>query len=132
MFLSLVWCSAGVGRTGTFVTVDYCMERMEGEGSVDIFNFVQQMRYKRNYMVQTAVSIACCTMEQLLVISLSLSLSLSLQPQYEFIHEAINEAITCGDTSIKAPELKEWLAKLTPDPETGKTVLDDQFKVSGC
>ena len=52
----IVPCSAGVGRTGTFATVDYCMERMEGEGSVDIFNFVQQMRYKRNYMVQTAVS----------------------------------------------------------------------------
>ncbi|CAI8013028.1 Receptor-type tyrosine-protein phosphatase F [Geodia barretti] len=99
----IVHCSAGVGRTGTFATVDYCMERMEGEGSVDIFNFVQQMRYKRNYMVQTA-------------------------PQYEFIHEAINEAITCGDTSIKAPELKDWLAKLTPDSETGKTVLEDQFK----
>ena len=49
-------CSAGVGRTGTFITVDYCMEQIEGEGIVDIFNFVQQMRYKRNYMVQTAVS----------------------------------------------------------------------------
>ena len=59
-------------------------------------------------------------------------LLLHLQPQYEFIHEAINEAIMCGDTSIKAPELKDWLAKLTPDPETGKTVLDDQFKVRNC
>ena len=49
--------SAGVGRTGTFITVDYCMELMEGEGVVDIFNFVQQMRYKRNYMVQTPVSV---------------------------------------------------------------------------
>ena len=48
--------SAGVGRTGTFITVDYCMEMMEGEGMVDIFNFVQLMRYKRNYMVQTPVS----------------------------------------------------------------------------
>ena len=56
--------------------------------------------------------------------------SLSLQPQYEFIHEAINEAITYGDTSLKAPELKEWLAKLEPDSETGKTVLEEQFPVS--
>lgn len=48
--------SAGVGRTGTFITVDYCMEQIEAEGIVDIFNFVQQMRYKRNYMVQTPVS----------------------------------------------------------------------------
>ena len=28
---------------------------MEAEGVVDIYNFVQQMRYKRNYMVQTSV-----------------------------------------------------------------------------
>ena len=58
-----------------------------------------------------------------------MSFSLS-QPQYEFIHEAINEAITCGDTSIKAPELKEWLAKLQPDPETGQNAMDAQFAVS--
>ena len=32
------------------------MERMEGERTVDIFNFVRQMRYKRNYMVQTPAS----------------------------------------------------------------------------
>ena len=35
------------------------MEMMEGEGTVEIFNFVQQMRYKRNYMV-TAVSVCVC------------------------------------------------------------------------
>ena len=62
--------------------------------------------------------------------SCSLPPSLSLQPQYEFIHEAIKEAITYGDTSLKAPELKEWLAKLEPDSETGKTVLEEQFTVS--
>ena len=35
------------------------MEMMEGEGTVEIFNFVRQMRYKRNYMV-TAVSVCVC------------------------------------------------------------------------
>ena len=52
--------SARVGCTGTFVTVDYCMEQREGEGQVDIFNFVHQMKYMRNYMVQTQVSGHVC------------------------------------------------------------------------
>ena len=51
------------------------------------------------------------------------------QPQYVFIHTAINEAIMCGDTSVKAPELKEWLSKLEPDPETGKNLMESQFEV---
>ena len=36
---------------------------------------------------------------------------------------------TCGDTSIKAPELKAWLTKLEPNPDTGKNTLETQFEV---
>ncbi len=56
MMFMFVVCSAGVGRTGTFITIDYMLKRIEAEGTIDIFNFVRQMRYRRNYMVQTAVS----------------------------------------------------------------------------
>ena len=48
--------SAGVGRTGTFITIDVMMQKIDSEGVVDIFNFVRGMRFCRNYMVQTAVS----------------------------------------------------------------------------
>ena len=51
----VVHCSAGVGRTGTFVTLDTCIQMMETENKVDIFNFVRNLRWRRNYMVQTEV-----------------------------------------------------------------------------
>ena len=48
-------CSAGVGRTGTFIALFSQLERMETEKNLDIFGFVRAMRYKRNSMVQTEV-----------------------------------------------------------------------------
>lgn len=51
----VVHCSAGVGRTGTFVTLDTCIQMMETESKVDVFNFVRNLRWRRNYMVQTEV-----------------------------------------------------------------------------
>ena len=47
--------SAGVGRTGTFITISSQIERILDQKSVDIFNFVQSMRFKRCFMVQTEV-----------------------------------------------------------------------------
>ena len=34
------------------------LNQMDAEGTIDIFNFVRHMRFRRNYMVQTSVS-AC-------------------------------------------------------------------------
>ena len=47
--------SAGVGRTGTFITLFAQLKRMEKEKNLDIFGFVRAMRYRRNCMVQTEV-----------------------------------------------------------------------------
>ena len=47
--------SAGVGRTGTFITLDVMLQRISQEDNVDVFGFVRQMRYQRNFMVQTEV-----------------------------------------------------------------------------
>ncbi len=52
----IVHCSAGVGRTGTFIVLDTMMQRIEKkEGSLNIYELVADMRSRRTLMVQTLV-----------------------------------------------------------------------------
>ena len=51
----LVHCSAGVGRSGTFIALDSMLQRMEVEDDLNIYEFVRKMRKKRVLMVQTDV-----------------------------------------------------------------------------
>ena len=53
----VVHCSAGVGRSGTFIVLDSMMQQLnENVGTIDIYNFVCCMRKKRPLMVQTEVN----------------------------------------------------------------------------
>ncbi|ELU01337.1 hypothetical protein CAPTEDRAFT_121691 [Capitella teleta] len=49
----LVHCSAGVGRTGTFIALDHLMQHIEEHDDIDIYGTVYQMRKHRCMMVQT-------------------------------------------------------------------------------
>ena len=55
--------SAGVGRTGTFITLDVMLQRISQEDSIDVFGFVRQMRYQRNFMVQTEVGVILASLK---------------------------------------------------------------------
>ncbi|XP_070184855.1 receptor-type tyrosine-protein phosphatase beta-like [Littorina saxatilis] len=51
-----VHCSAGVGRTGTFIALDFLMQFVTEhslDDEVDIYNLVLNMRHNRPYMVQS-------------------------------------------------------------------------------
>ncbi|XP_037883994.1 tyrosine-protein phosphatase Lar isoform X4 [Glossina fuscipes] len=48
-----VHCSAGVGRTGVFITLSIVLERMQYEGVLDVFQTVRILRAQRPAMVQT-------------------------------------------------------------------------------
>uniref|UniRef100_A0A2C9LLG6 protein-tyrosine-phosphatase n=1 Tax=Biomphalaria glabrata TaxID=6526 RepID=A0A2C9LLG6_BIOGL len=50
----VVHCSAGVGRTGTFIALLNIMQQAEQTGQVDIFSTVVKLRQDRLLMVQTA------------------------------------------------------------------------------
>ncbi|XP_016330008.1 receptor-type tyrosine-protein phosphatase S-like isoform X26 [Sinocyclocheilus anshuiensis] len=97
-------CSAGVGRTGCFIVIDAMLERIKHEKTVDIYGHVTLMRSQRNYMVQT-------------------------EDQYSFIHDALLEAIACGNTEVAARSLFSYIQKLA-QVETGEHVsgMELEFK----
>ncbi|XP_034043410.1 tyrosine-protein phosphatase non-receptor type 9 [Thalassophryne amazonica] len=49
----VVHCSAGIGRTGTFCTLDICLSRLEDIGTVDVHQTVRRMRTQRAFSIQT-------------------------------------------------------------------------------
>ncbi|CRL00763.1 CLUMA_CG014018, isoform A [Clunio marinus] len=49
----VVHCSAGVGRTGTFIALDIIMQRLKQEKKINIFELINQLRLQRMKMVQT-------------------------------------------------------------------------------
>lgn len=82
------------------------LERIKHEKTVDIYGHVTCLRAQRNYMVQT-------------------------EDQYIFIHDALLEAVTCGNTEVPARSLSPHIQKLM-QPEPGETVtgMELEFKVS--
>uniref|UniRef100_A0AAV2KZU1 protein-tyrosine-phosphatase n=1 Tax=Knipowitschia caucasica TaxID=637954 RepID=A0AAV2KZU1_KNICA len=50
---TVVHCSAGVGRTGTFIAIDRLIFQIERENVVDVYGIVHDMRMHRVLMVQT-------------------------------------------------------------------------------
>ncbi|KAG8183435.1 hypothetical protein JTE90_023191 [Oedothorax gibbosus] len=49
----IVHCSAGVGRTGTFITVDQLSQQIRHSDVIDIYSNVMELRHHRVNMVQT-------------------------------------------------------------------------------
>ncbi|XP_076583970.1 protein tyrosine phosphatase receptor type Db isoform X8 [Chaetodon auriga] len=100
----VVHCSAGVGRTGCFIVIDAMAERIKHEKTIDIYGHVTLMRSQRNYMVQT-------------------------EDQYIFIHDALLEAVTCGNTEVPARNLYSYIQRLTQiEPGENVTGMELEFK----
>lgn len=100
----VVHCSAGVGRTGCYIVIDSMLERMRHEKMIDIYGHVTCLRAQRNYMVQT-------------------------EDQYIFIHDALLEAVICGNTEVPARSLHNHIQKLMQtEPGENITGMEMEFK----
>uniref|UniRef100_A0A8L0DSG0 Receptor-type tyrosine-protein phosphatase C n=1 Tax=Oncorhynchus mykiss TaxID=8022 RepID=A0A8L0DSG0_ONCMY len=100
----VIHCSAGVGRTGTYMGIDAMMEGLEAEGRVDIYGYVVKLRRQRCLMVQ-------------------------VEAQYILIHQALIEHNQFGETEISLAELHPTLGTLKQrDPGNEPTLLEAEFQ----
>ncbi|XP_060081340.1 receptor-type tyrosine-protein phosphatase kappa-like [Ylistrum balloti] len=101
----VIHCSAGIGRTGTFIALDALLDFGKKYDRIDIRHFVDTMRKDRMNMVQTV-------------------------EQYIALHEILSEAFDLQDTLISKSEFVTLYhaLSLTGQPQN-QTKLRDEFKL---
>ncbi|XP_031451677.1 receptor-type tyrosine-protein phosphatase C isoform X4 [Phasianus colchicus] len=100
----VVHCSAGVGRTGTYIGIDAMLEGLDAEGRVDVYGYVVKLRRQRCLMVQ-------------------------VESQYILIHQALVEYNQYGETEVSLSELHSYLNNLKrKDPPSEPSLLEAEFQ----
>ncbi|XP_038000088.1 receptor-type tyrosine-protein phosphatase C [Motacilla alba alba] len=100
----VVHCSAGVGRTGTYIGIDAMLEGLDAEGRVDVYGYIVKLRRQRCLMVQ-------------------------VESQYILIHQALVEYNQYGETEISLSELHSSLNNLKrKDHLSEPTLLEAEFQ----
>jgi len=96
----VVHCSAGVGRTGTYITIQSMIQMLKTTGSINIPTFLKYIRTQRNHLVQTP-------------------------DQYVFVHDALLTYIKIGSTHVSIKDLLRYYNISSP-PLTSASVKQQQ------
>ncbi|KAK3607668.1 hypothetical protein CHS0354_010656 [Potamilus streckersoni] len=100
----VVHCSAGVGRTGSFIAIDFLVDQAKAQGNVNVTSCMESLRNQRVLMIQTL-------------------------DQFIFVHEVLVEALTCTTSTVSARDFQEEYRKLmTREPKQKKTFLQLAFE----
>ncbi|TSW35257.1 Receptor-type tyrosine-protein phosphatase C [Bagarius yarrelli] len=99
----VVHCSAGVGRTGTYICIDAMIESLEAEGRVDIYGYVVKLRRQRCLMVQ-------------------------VEAQYVLIHTALIEYSQFGETEMALSDFHSELNTLRQKEGNDLSLMELEFQ----
>nr|XP_039259558.1 receptor-type tyrosine-protein phosphatase epsilon-like [Styela clava] len=100
----VVHCSAGAGRTGAFIALDFLLQESESLRSVDVYNCILKLREQRVDMVQTC-------------------------DQYIMVHKLILENYLFGKTDMESEKFNSVFTRVSLDIGILQKQFNDLAKV---
>uniref|UniRef100_A0A4W4H413 protein-tyrosine-phosphatase n=1 Tax=Electrophorus electricus TaxID=8005 RepID=A0A4W4H413_ELEEL len=103
---TVVHCSAGVGRTGTFICLDRVLQQLDTKDIVDIYGAVFDLRLHRSHMVQT-------------------------ESQYTYLHQCVRDVLRARELQRQENRLYPVYENVAPDYHRGHLSIDPSISRSG-